>query len=93
MTWYHNGSEVSSGERFLISNNLYEKELNITDLSSSDAGMYQTKVRSLSIYGSQYPACDSLLIPLLENHAALAPVTFMVRESSECESQCIYIYT
>ena len=69
----------------MISSDTYDRELNITDLHSSDAGTYQVKINSLSIYGSQDPACDSSVLPLAENHAAFAPVTFVVRESSECE--------
>ena len=85
VSWYHNGSEITSGERFMISSDTYGSELNITDLHSSDAGTYQVKASSLSVYGYQDPVCDSVLLPLVENHAGFAPVTFVARESSECE--------
>ena len=78
LTWYHNGSEITSSGRFAITNG--GTVLNITDLHSSDAGLYQVQPSRISVFRPR-----DCLLPLLENHSGFAPITFIVRESSQCE--------
>ena len=78
LTWYHNGSEITSSGRFAITNG--DRVLNITELHSSDAGLYQIKPSRIRPRDQ-----DSCLLPLLENHSGFAPITFIVGESSQCE--------
>ena len=58
---------LNSGRRILI-----------RDATHSDAGSYKVEVASLDFHDS---VCDSVWLPLLRNHAALAPVTFTLNES------------
>ena len=83
LTWYHNGSEITSSGRFAITNR--DRVLNITDLHSSDAGLYQIKPSQISLNDHRG---DSCLLPLLENHSGFAPITFIVTESSQSEYAC-----
>lgn len=80
LTWYHNGSEIRSSGRFAITNG--DTVLNITDLRSSDAGIYQIKPSRISLFRD---SCDSAILSLLESHSGFAPITFIVRESCQCK--------
>ena len=79
LTWYHNGSAVESGDSRVTVNHT---SLTIHSATPADAGLYVVKVTSISPYGNQNDNCDSMWLPLTENHAVLAPVTFILTE--EC---------
>lgn len=80
LAWYHNGTKLSSGNKYRITNNV--TRLSVSDMAESDAGVYEVKINSISSdYGiNDDPNCDSLVLPLLESLAAHAPVTFTVQE-------------
>ena len=80
LAWYHNGTEIVSGNKYTISNN--GTMLMISNMVGSDAGTYEVKVRSIS-YDSDLnsPLCDPIIPPLLEFIPNLHPVTFTVQES------------
>ena len=76
LAWYHNGTEIVSGNKYTISNN--DTMLMISNMVGSDAGTYEVKIRSIS-YRSYHnsPVCDSIM----ELSTVLHPVTFTVQES------------
>ena len=80
LAWYHNGTQIVSGNKYTISNN--DTMLMISNMVGSDAGTYEVKVHSISesstclALGS--PLCDSTM---LELHPVFTPVTFTVQES------------
>ena len=80
LAWYHNGTEIVSGNKYTISSN--DTMLMISNMVGSDAGTYEVKVRSIS-YDSDLnsPLCDPIIPPLLELIPNLHPVTFTVQES------------
>lgn len=78
IAWYHNGSEIVSGNKYSIQNNA--TRLWIRNMTESDAGTYEAKIRSLSFGSNDSPNCDLLVLPLLEAHAAYAPVTFIIQK-------------
>ena len=78
--WYHNGTRVTSDDRVHIIDN--GTELTISNLVQSDAGKYEVKINSIyNTRGSSEP-CDVNFLPMLENLALYAPVTFILHESS-----------
>ena len=80
LSWYHNGSEIMSGNRHTITSNA--TTLIIGNMEASDAGTYQVKINATQFnYGRNAPFCDSLFLPLLEPNAGFAPVTFTVQEN------------
>ena len=81
LTWYHNGSAVESGDSRVTVNHT---NLTIHSATPADAGLYQVKITSITLgpYGSTNDSCDSVWLPLTENHAVYAPVTFILSE--EC---------
>ena len=79
LTWYHNGSAVESGDSRVTVNHT---SLTIHSATPADAGTYQVRITSISPYGSTNDSCDSVWLPLTENHAVHAPVTFILTE--EC---------
>ena len=80
LAWYHNGTQIVSGNRHRISSN--DTMLMISNMVGSDAGTYEVKVRSIS-YDSDLnsPLCDSIIAPLLELIPNFRPVTFTVQGS------------
>ena len=58
-------------------------ELNITDATSGDSGVYTVRVSSLDIYGYQNSEQDSLWLPPLEHYTAHSPVTFLLVEQGK----------
>ena len=81
LAWYHNGTEITSGEngRMIIDKN--GTRLSITNMEESDAGTYQVKINSTSFhFHNNSEDCDAILLPLLELNAVHAPVTFTVQE-------------
>ena len=86
LIWYHNETEIltrSSGRVSVLNNG---RRIIIRDTTHADAGNYEVKIASLDYDDS---VCDSLWLPLLRNHAALAPVTFTLKLMNEPpSSQC-----
>ena len=74
LTWYHNGTELQSSNRITVLNN--GRGINIRNAIHADVGSYRVETVSLN-FG--HPVCDSVWLPLLKNHAALAPVTFVLK--------------
>jgi len=84
LAWFHNGTEVAANctsGRFTV--NTMGTELNITDATSGDSGVYTVRVSSLDIYGYQNSEQDSLWLPPLEHNTAHAPVTFLLVEQGK----------
>lgn len=82
LAWFHNGTEIAANctsGRFTV--NTLGTELNITDATSEDGGIYTVRVSSL--YGSYYSEQDSLWLPPLEHYTAHAPVTFILIEQGK----------
>ena len=85
LAWYHNGSEIVSGDKYRISNNA--TTLSIPNMAARDAGTYQAKISSYHYGGGNpSPECDSFVLPLLASLAAFSPVTFTVQE------ECVPVY-
>ena len=82
LAWYHNGTKLLAGNKYGITNNT--KTLTISDMTGSDAGVYEVKINSISYNSNanEDQDCDSIVLPLLEKRAILAPVTFTVQEQS-----------
>ena len=87
LVWFHNGTEVQPSGRVSVLNN--GTRITIRDSTQADAGYYRVEIASLD-FNHDNPACDSLWLPLLRNHAALAPVTFTIRlmNESPAATQC-----
>ena len=77
LAWYHNGTELTSDDRVIISNN--GTSLTISNMAESDAGKYEVRINST---GSNSAFCDRNILPMLENLAMYAPVTFLLQESN-----------
>ena len=85
LVWYHNGTEVQASGRVSVLNN--SRMIIIRDTTRADAGYYKVEIASLNFNDDDHdPICDSLSLPLIRNHAAHAPVTFIINESSS--TQC-----
>ena len=81
LAWYHNGTEIMSGNKYTISNNGTTHMLRITSMVASDAGTYKVKIASINYYGYSSTDCDdTTVLPLLELLSLHAPVTFVVQE-------------
>ena len=81
LSWYHNGTEIISGENERMIIDMNGTRLSITNMEESDAGTYQVKINSTSSsFGRNSESCDLLALPLLELTAGHAPVTFTVLE-------------
>ena len=84
LVWYHNGTEVQASGRVSVLNN--GRMIIIHDTTHADAGYYRVEIASLDFSD---PVCDSLWLPMLRNHAAFAPVTFIIKLMNESPSiQC-----
>ena len=77
LAWYHNGTELTSDDRVIITNNGIS--LTISNMAESDAGKYEVRINST---GSNSAFCDRNILPMLENLALYAPVTFLLQESN-----------
>ena len=77
LAWYHNGTELTSDDRVIVTNN--GTSLTISNMSKSDEGKYEVRINSI---GSSSAFCDRNMLPLLENRALYAPVTFLLQESN-----------
>ena len=89
LTWFHNGTEVAANctsGRFTV--NVRGTELNITNTTSSDGGLYTVRVNSTS-YGDR---CDTLWLPPLEHYTAHAPVTYILTEQGKFLLNCNMFY-
>ena len=78
LAWYHNGTRIITGNKFIISNN--GTNLAIMDMREYDAGKYEVKINSINYNGRRSVSCDMKVLPLLESLAIHAPVTFLVQE-------------
>ena len=86
LAWFHNGTEVHASGRVSVLNN--GTRITIHDSTHADAGYYRVEIASLD-FDDDNPACDSLWLPLLRNHAAFAPVTFTIKLTNESPAtQC-----
>ena len=77
LAWYHNGTELISDDRIIITNS--GTSLTILSMAESDAGKYEVRINST---GSSSAFCDRNILPMLENLALYAPVTFLLQESN-----------
>ena len=77
LAWYHNGTELTSDDRVIISNN--GTSLTISNMAESDAGKYEVRINSI---GTNSSFSDRNMLPMLENLAIYAPVTFLLQESN-----------
>ena len=50
LAWYHNGTKLLAGNKYGITNNT--KTLTISDMTGSDAGVYEVKINSISYNSS-----------------------------------------
>ena len=86
IAWYHNGTQITPGNKYSItysnsSTSLTNTSLSIHNMVGSDAGKYEVKIESIEYYGdSSSPHCDSIMLPILETYAIHTPVTFTVQE-------------
>ena len=78
LAWYHNGTRITTGDKFTITND--GTSLTVSDMRIRDGGKYEVKINSMNFYGSSSPSCDSDILPHLESLAIHAPVTFLVQE-------------
>ena len=89
LTWFHNGTEVAANctsGRFTV--NAIGTELNITNTTSSDGGLYTVRVSSTT-YRER---CDTLWLPPLEHYTAHAPVTYILTEQGKFLLNCKMFY-
>ena len=77
LAWYHNGTELTSDDRVIITDN--ETSLTISNMAQSDSGKYEVRINSIE-FNSAF--CDNNILPMLENLALYAPVTFLLQESN-----------
>ena len=75
LMWYHNGTELTPNDRVAITGT--GTSLTITNMTVSDAGKYEVKIYS---QGTDPEICNRNLMPMLENLAVYAPVTFLLQE-------------
>ena len=86
IAWYHNGRQITAGNKYSMtysnsSTSLTSTSLSIQNMVGSDAGKYEVKIESIEYReNSSSPHCDSILLPLLETYAIHTPVTFTVQE-------------
>ena len=86
IAWYHNGTQITPGNKYSItysnsSTSLTNTSLSIQNMVGSDAGKYEVKIESIEYREDSSPHCDSTLLPLLETYYAIhTPVTFTVQE-------------
>ena len=78
LAWYHNETKLLTGNKYRIINNT--TTLSVSDMTESDAGVYEVKIDSISYGINEDPNCDSIVLPLLESLAAHTPVKFTVQE-------------
>ena len=79
LAWYHNGTKISSNNRINITNN--GTSLIITDTIDSDAGKYEVRIDSMQFSYENAAQCDKNLLPVLENLALHAPITFLLQQT------------
>ena len=85
LTWYHNGTdlEVRPSGRVSVLNN--GRTIIIRDATHADAGYYRVEIALFFVFSH----CNPLWLPVLRNHAAHAPVTFIIKLMNESSStQC-----
>jgi len=82
LSWYHNGTLVSSSGRVNTIDN--GTLLIINNMVESDAGTYQVRIGSLGLinYEPSTSDCDENFLRVLENYALYAPVTFHVHQNT-----------
>ena len=75
LVWFHNGTELTTGGRVRIGN--AGTSLTIFNMVQSGAGIYEVKISSMN-FNEEGGICGENLLPLLENLALYAPVTFVL---------------
>ena len=85
LTWYHNETEVQPSGRVSVLNN--GRMIIIRDATHTDAGNYRVEIALFFVYSH----CNPLWLPVLRNHAAHAPVTFIIKLNESSSTQCKYI--
>ena len=80
LAWYHNGTQVTSSSRIFIYNN--GADLVILSMVESDAGKYEVKIHSMEYNRIHSLICDKNILPMMENMAIFAPVTFILQKAS-----------
>ena len=78
LMWSHNGTELISDGRVSIDNN--GTSLTISNMVQSDAGRYEVKINSTVLDDGR--TCNTNILPMLENIALHAPMTFLLQENS-----------
>ena len=80
LAWHHNGTNFLSNNRINITNN--GTSISIIDTIDSDAGMYEVRIDSIKFSDYDISAqCDEMLLPILENLALHAPITFQLQQT------------
>ena len=86
IAWYHNGTQITAGNKYSItysnsSTSLTNTSLSIQNMVGSNAGKYEVKIESIEYRGSSSQHCDSIILPLLETYYSIhTPVSFAVQE-------------
>ena len=78
LSWYHNGTQLTNNSRMNITNS--GRSLIISDLAPSDAGKYELRIGSIASKQGSTSECNRNVLPILENMALYAPVTFYVKQ-------------
>ena len=83
LTWYHNGSVMSPNysPRHTFSNK--NQTVIITNVTSTDAGIYQVQFNQLFVHPFDED-CKDKVLSLLRNHPVLKPAVFCVNMKSSC---------
>ena len=80
LTWYHNNTRITINERISITD--CGTTLTIADTVETDAGKYQVRIDSMNFSsGVDPPECPKNILPLFEDLALHAPVTFLLQQS------------
>ena len=80
VAWYHNNTRITTNERINIADG--GTTLTIADTVETDAGKYQVRIDSMNFSsGVDPPECPKNILPLFEDLALHAPVTFLLQQS------------
>jgi len=77
LSWYHNGTQLSTSKRVNITEN--GTVLILNNIVESDAGTYEVKFHLNKFESTR--ECDRSFLRALENSALHAPVTFYVQQN------------
>ncbi len=80
LAWYHNNTRITTNERINIIDG--GTTLTIADTVETDAGKYQVRIDSMNFSsGVDTAECHENILPLFEDLALHAPVTFLLQQS------------